>query len=445
MIKKARPLAGILLALSLLFQWWCVRAAAAEPDPNREARAHWYNEAKFGMFVHWGTYSVLHRSGPRQLAEWVQSNEKIDVREYEKLAQSFGAENYDPDEWVTLARLTGMRYIVLTSKHHEGFALFGTKLSDYNAAQGAAKRDLVGDLITACNKQSIHPCFYFSFMDWHHPDYDRDLPFHKKSQPNHEKFIDFMHGQVRELCTNYGPIGGLWFDGEWDYPREFWRSTELVAAIRQWQPLAFVNDRLGKNERGKASDADIFTAEQEVPKEAMNKAGQFHPWETCDTFGHSWGYTTSPDPLKTPEFIIRRMCDVFSKGGNYLLNVGPTPDGKIPPMFVDRMKVIGRWMQQNGESAYGTRRSPFPAALSFGKATTKGNRLYIFLEERKQERLTLPPLDNKVLRAWVLSTGQLLKTAQSEDGAVTVQVPEKLVDVGVTVVAVELDALPKVK
>ncbi|MEK7677446.1 MAG: alpha-L-fucosidase [Verrucomicrobiota bacterium] len=424
--------------LGCLVLWLATGAWAADSDALRAARAHWYNEAKFGLFVHWGSYSVLHRSGQNQLAEWVQSNEKIDIKEYEKLANSFAAENYSPDEWVTLARQTGSRYIVLTSKHHEGFALFNTKLSDYNAVKTAAKRDLVGDLIIACRKQNIHPCFYFSFMDWHHPDYVGELPFHKKSNPNHDKFIGFMHGQVREICTNYGPIDGLWFDGEWDYPRDFWKAAELVKVVRELQPLAFVNDRLGKDERGKAPEADFFTAEQEVPESGFD-----HAWETCDTFGHSWGYTTSHDPLKSPELIIRRMVDVFSKGGNYLLNVGPTPDGRIPQMFVDRMKVIGQWMQQNGEAVYGTHRSPL-GKLSYGKATTKGNRLYVFLEERKQDAVELPPLNSKILKAWVLSTGQLLNAAQDDKG-VKIEVPQKFVDVGATVLAVELEAAPKVK
>jgi alpha-L-fucosidase len=443
-MRKTITLSKHFLIVASLAVLTAASLAGADSDALRAARAHWYNEAKFGMFIHWGTYSVLHRSGPRQLAEWLQSNEKIPLQEYEKLANSFAAENYDPDEWVGLARLTGMRYIVLTSKHHEGFALFDSKLTDYDAVDKAAKRDLVKDLIAAARKQNLRIAFYFSFMDWHHADYIRNLPFHKKTNPNHERFLAFMHGQVRELCANYGPIDGLWFDGEWDYPRDFWKSAELVQMVRQLQPLAFVNDRLGKDERGKAPEADFFTAEQEVPKEAMGRGGQFHPWETCDTIGHSWGYTTSPDPLKTPEFILRRMADVFSKGGNYLLNVGPTPDGRIPSMFVQRMKVIGQWMQQNGESVYGTHRSPFPQALPYGKVTTKGNRLYVFLEERRQETVQLPPLENKLLRAWVLSTGQLLQASQN-DTSITVEVPQKFVDVGVTVLTVELDSLPKVK
>jgi alpha-L-fucosidase len=432
-----RPLAGIGLALTCAA---CagpptVPGAALAPEAAAAERARWYREAAFGLFVHWGLYAVPARARPGTLSEWVMDNEKIPVPEYERFAEGFTARNFNPDAWVALAKETGARYLVLTAKHHDGFCLWDTRLTGYSAARfAAAKRDLLGELAAACERGGIKFCAYYSMLDWHHPDFAADFP----------KYVDAMHAQIRELLANY-PVWGMWFDGEWTHPKDAWRGDAIVAMIRALRPLAFVNDRLGRETRGTIAGVDFYTKEQEIPAEALRRAGRPVAWETCQTFGYSWGYNESPDPLKSGERIVEQLVDVVSKGGNFLLNVGPRPDGTIPEPFVERMKVIGAWMKVNGEAIYGAGRGPFGGPLPAGRVTAKGNRLYVFLEELPPDGIVLRGLANRVVKAWALDGGEPLAVS-ARDGAPVVGAPKRLSDPATfTVVAVELDGPPVVK
>ncbi len=406
----------------------------AAADKGRARRAAWFNEAKFGLFVHWGLYAVPAANSKGALASYKMKNEGIPVSEYEKYADQFKPTKFDAAEWMRILKSAGMRYMIFTSKHHEGFCMFDSKLTDYDAVDRAAKRDFVGELIAAARAAGVRIGFYYSQLDWHQPDYKTDLA----------KYVrEYMHPQVRELCTNYGPIDCVWFDGEWDHPTTTWQADRLVKMIRKLQPNAVINDRLGKGERGKNLLCDFYTREQPVE---IRKATDFekqrpYPWEACLTIGTSWGYKKNDAPLKSGRELIRTLVDVASRGGNVLLNVGPTADGEIPAPLVARLREIGQWMAKNGESIYGTYGSPFES-LPAGKCTMKGKRLYIHLESRPGDHLGLPGLRNEITRAWLLATGAALTF---DNASKTIALPETLPDETVATIAVELDGDPVVK
>lgn len=402
-------------------------------DPHAAERARWYNEAKFGLFIHWGLYAVPHRARPGQLAEWIMDNEKLTASEYERFVDGFTAQKFNADEWMQIARTTGARYVVLTSKHHDGFCLWDTQLTDNNSAKTVARRDIVGQLAAAAERAGLKFCLYYSMLDWHHPDYEANFP----------RFVDWMHRQLRELLTRY-PLWGLWFDGEWTHSKAEWRGDDIIAMTRQLRPLAFLNDRLGRETRGTIAGVDFYTKEQEIPRDAMRRQNRPVAWETCQTFGYSWGYNESPDALKSGERLIEQLVDVVSKGGNFLLNIGPRPDGTIPEFFQARMKIIGQFLKTNGEAIYGTDRSPFGGRLPAGRVTTKGNRIYIFLEALPSGNIALPGLENKIQRAYLLATGEGLSLSH-QNGTSYIASPSKLAGPVFTVVAVELDGLPRIK
>ncbi len=415
-----------------------LRAAEAEgqveQDRARAKRCAWFREARFGMFVHWGLYAVPARNNKGPYVSWMMNNEGIPVAEYEKYAKQFKPTKFDAGRWMEILKSAGMRYMVFTSKHHEGFCMFDSKLTDYDAVDRAAKRDFVRELIQAARKAGVKIGFYYSTLDWHHPDYTTDLAKYVK---------DYLHGQVRELCTNYGPIDCLWFDGEWDHPFETWRSAEMVEMIRRLQPHALINDRLGKGQRGRTPLCDFYTREQpvEIRKTTDFERKRPHPWEACLTIGTSWGYKKGDKPLKSARTLIRTLVDVVSRGGNVLLNVGPTAEGEIPPALVSRLRAIGQWLTSNGESIYGTDGLPF-TSLPAGKCTTKGSRLYVHLESHPGKHLALPGLTNEIKRVWFLKTGAAL---EFDNAAKTIALPSALPDNDMTTVAIELDGPPVVK
>jgi alpha-L-fucosidase len=269
-------------------------------------------------------------------------------------------------------------------------------------------------------------------LDWHHPDFAGHL----------DRYVDeYLFGQVRELCTNYGPIDGIWFDGEWDHPASTWRAPELVGMIRALQPGAVVNDRLGKGERGVTDLSDFYTREQLSEIEKKQGFELRKPWEACMTIGRSWGFRREDAPFLSGEELIRSLVDVASRGGNLLLNVGPTPEGEIPPHLVERLRAIGTWLRANGESIYGTAASPFDS-LPDGKCTVKGDRLYIHLTSHPHRPVALPGLENPIRRAWLLETGEPVAV---DDAAKTLLLPDQLPNDVVTTVAVQLDGRPEIE
>jgi alpha-L-fucosidase len=362
--------------------------------PNaRQQRMKWWNDARFGMFIHWGVYSIPARG------EWVMHVEKIPAEQYAPLAQQFNPRKYDPDEWVALAKAAGMRYIVLTSRHHDGYSLFDSKVSDFTAPKTAAGRDLIREYVRACHKARMKVGFYYSLLDWRWPAYWAGP---EKDPDGWRKLVEYVHAQVRELCTNYGKIDILWYDGAWPHSAEAWQSAKLNAMVRKLQPHIIINNRSQLPE-------DLDTPEQHITSSDPGRA-----WESCMTMNDHWGYCAGDDNWKSATQLIRNLVHCVSGGGNYLLNVGPKRDGTIPAESVKRLKEIGAWMKVNGESIYGCSRAPFGGGTA-GPTTAKGNTVYLHVYYWPGEEICIPDVKPRVKSARILATGKQAQAVQEGD------------------------------
>ena len=355
----------------------------------------WFVHDRFGMFIHWGLYAIPARG------EWVMFHEKVPVSEYEKLKEVFRPEQYEPRSWARLAKSTGMKYMVLTTKHHDGFCLFDSKLTDYTSVRSAAGRDLVREYVEACRAEGLRVGFYHSVFDWHHPHFPWDkMPSMSpiepdRARPDAKKYYAYMQGQVRELLTNYGPVDILWFD----VPYGGVPAEPMGSMIRQLQPNILVNNRFDTLPEGGNWDvcrlgaiADFLTPEQYIPGKPLTVNGRPVPWETCNTLtGHAWGYNKYDQKFRSVEDFIVMTAKAASGGGNMLLNVGPRPDGTIQPEAVALLEGIGAWMKHYGDSIYGTMAGP--CQVPYGVTTAKGKSLYLHVFEwPKNGRLPLPPI-----------------------------------------------------
>jgi len=452
------------------------RAADAEsipsgPPEERDARMQWWREARFGMFVHWGLYSGLAGSWDgkplvgKSGMEWIQWHVSADTNTYAKQAVPLFKPKPDfAREWARLAREAGCCYLVFTTKHHEGFALHDSKVGEFDAGS-ILNRDLVREIVEACRAEGIKIGFYHSVIDWHHDQYDftksRQLPHPLLENPDpndkrdHAKYVDFLHAQVNELVSNYGQVDILWWDysGEDFQGQEAWRADDLMKMVRARQPGIVMNNRLfRKPEAGFVSMqphgispqldtkyGDFITPEQHIPATGMPGVD----WETCMTMNNTWGYDAQDDDWKSDETMIRNLIDIASKGGNYLLNIGPTGDGSVPKESVKRMQAIGRWMKANGESIYATIASPFENT-PWGRCTRKpldggGTRIYLHVFDWPADgRLTIPGLAQKARGAKLLADGQALDVRIDGDGLV-IRLPAVAPDPIATVVCVDLD------
>ena len=303
-----------------------------ETPAEREARMTWFNHARFGMFIHWGVYSVPagEWEGKKNYGEWFMEETKMPVSQYEKFAEQFNPEKFDARAWVKAAKAAGMKYIVITSKHHDGFAMYRSDLSDWGIKSTPFKRDPLKELADACKAEKITFCFYHSIMDWHHPDWGQRRAWNDKAtgEPDMDRYTTYMKGQLKELLTRYGPIGILWFDGEWEKPWTHERGVDLYQYVRGLQPAIIINNRVGKGRSGMAGMdqgservGDYGTPEQNIPARGF---GPGVCWESCMTMNNHWGYNRNDDHWKSTETLVRNLIDCASKGGNYLLNVGPT-------------------------------------------------------------------------------------------------------------------------
>ena len=419
---------GIISILLILFFTSGVNCPKGAEGPAD--RMKWWQEARFGMFIHWGVYSV-----PAD-GEWFLENRKMPVSEYEKFAGQFNPVKFNAAEWVRITKDAGMKYIVITSKHHDGFGMFRSGMTDWCLRSAPFERDPLEELAAACKEEGIRLCFYYSILDWHHPDYGVRRPWNDvvKGAPDMDRYVNFMKGQLKELLTNYGPIGVLWFDGGWEKAWTRKRGEDLYKYARGLQPDIIINDR--------GSAGDFTTPEQNIPS-----TGSDRDWESCMTINNNWGYSKNDRSWKSAKKLIRNLVDCASKGGNYLLNVGPDAEGVISGPSIERLSEIGRWLKVNGESVYGTSRSPFPAwsLPSYVKCTRKGKILYIhcyyeFLQENEEIIL---PLRNKVLSAKVLVTGEKINFRKDADG-MHFLVPEQPVDKNDTVFVVEIEGEPDI-
>lgn len=357
-------------------------------------RIEWYKEARFGMFIHWGLYAIPARG------EWVRSVEKITNEEYQPFFDEFNPTDYNPREWAKAAKAAGMKYAVLTAKHHDGFCLFDSKLTDYKATNTKAGRDLIKEYLEAFRAEGLKVGLYFSLIDWHHPDFPhygdtnhpmRDNKEYEGKVHNFDNYLEYMHGQVKELCTNYGKLDIMWFDFSYDdMTGEKWRATELVRMIRSYQPDVIIDNRLEVSGTGFGSIAtdnpsefsgDFVSPEQIIPPNGLvDEKGRDLMWEACITMNDNWGYCAKDKKFKSSALLIKKLIECISKGGNLLLNVGPDAKGNIPDESLKILSEIGEFMHKNGESVYGCGKSELPKPEN-GRITQNGKMLYFHIME----------------------------------------------------------------
>lgn len=421
MDRRSRLMAAIAIALVIALPAFSQESASPAPSQANAQARRWFEDAKFGLFVHWGVYSLLGKG------EWVMNNDKIPIAEYEKLPPQFNPTKFDAEAWVMMAKSAGMRYITITSKHHDGFCMFDSKLTRYDIVDATPYgRDPMKALADACHKHGIKLFFYYSLLDWHHPDY---YPLGKtgrstgrEAKGNWPAYVAYYQGQVRELCTNYGEIGGFWFDGWWDRPDADWDLAGAYRLIHELQPQALV----GNNHHVAPLPGEDFQMfEQDLPGEntaGFNKAGITHslPLETCLTINKSWGYNAHDKAFKSPPQLIHYLLGAAGRGANLLLNVGPRPDGTISPEFVDRLREVGQWLDQHGKTVYGTRRGPV-GSQKWGVSVRRDATIYLHVLQPSAP-VTLPAGLGPI-EPHLLGSKDTLKTTRAGDTR-TIEIPE---------------------
>jgi alpha-L-fucosidase len=407
-----------------------------QPSASNLAAREWFQNARFGMFIHWGVYSVLGDG------EWVMNNRRIPVTDYEKLPAFFNPISFDAAEWVSLAKAAGMKYITITSKHHDGFAMFDSKVSDYNiVARTPYKKDPMKALAEECRHQGLKLFFYYSQLDWHNPDYyPRGGTGRDSGRPDSgswPRYLDYMNAQLRELLTNYGETGGIWFDGWWDKPDADWQLNTTYSLIHQLQPQALV----GSNHHRRPNPGEDFQMfEKDLPggrSQSFNADSEIGnlPLETCETMNGAWGFNITDRRYKSTRDLIRYLVRAAGANANFLLNVGPMPDGRIQPEFVTRLHEIGAWTSKYGESIFGTRGGPI-APHPWGVTTRKGNRVYVHVLDAADASLLLPPLPSVVQSAKLLDSGRAVDLKAGEFG-ILLSLPKELDPID-TVIVLEL-------
>jgi len=377
-----------------------------------------WRQMKFGLFIHWGPVSLKgteigwSRGGERR-GRKDKNTGSIPVEVYDNLYKQFNPVKFDAEQWVRTAKDAGMKYLVFTSKHHDGFSMFDSKLTDYKITNSPFKRDVVGELADACHKSGLKLGYYYSPVDWYHPDYRTE---------NHNRYIEFMHGQLREICSNYGKIDIIWFDGLGGTAKD-WDSENLFKMIRSLQPHVIINNRAG------------LPADHDTPEQRIGKFQDDRPWETCMTICRQWAWKPN-DRMKSLKQCIDTLVRVVGGDGNLLFNVGPMPDGQIEPRQVERLKEMGAWLKKNGQSIYATRGGPFMPG-PWGASTHKDNTIYIHILNWPGEKLLLPPIPKKIIANSVLTSGTV--SIKQTDDSIEISVPEiyrREID---TIIKLELD------
>jgi len=426
------------LLLLLSFTLTIAKAQPYQPtEENLKTRA-WFEDARFGLFIHWGVYSVLGDG------EWVMNNQRIPAATYEKVPAFFNPVRFDAAEWVSMVKDAGMKYITITSKHHDGFAMWDSKVSDYNVVRRTPYgKDILKQLADECQKQGIRLFFYHSQLDWHHPDYfprggTGNGYTGRPESGEWNRYLDYMDAQLSELLTSYGPVAGIWFDGMWDKPKADWRLRQTYDLIHRLQPAALVgsNHHLAPFE---GEDFQMF--EKDLPGHNTTgfapeqKVGDL-PKETCETINNSWGFSLQDYAHKSTKDLIRYLVRSAGYGANFLLNVGPMPDGRIQPEHATRLREVGAWLRTNGEAIYGTRGGPL-TPRQWGVTTRKGNKVYLHILDWEDETLTIPAIGKGIKSAKILNSTSNLKFIKNELG-VSIRIPREQRQPIDTIVELEL-------
>lgn len=387
-------------------------------------RVDWFNEARYGMFVHWGPYSVAGRG------EWVMNRERLTLAEYSQSCVSgFTGEKYEPHAWAALARDAGMKYIVLTTRHHDGFALWDTQTSPFHAARIGPKRDLVAPFVEAVRSAGLRVGLYYSFADWTHPDYPeafaRDWPKSWTDEGARIRFISYVRAQLRELLTRHGKIDMLWYDGCIPGPLDGEETNHLV---RQWQPEILINSRMGKG--------DFANSEQAIRPPADGSA-----WEACMTLNGNWGYHAGDTQWKSAKQVIAMLVETARGAGNLLLNVGPRGDGSIPPESERILRDAGAWLKRNGEFLPHSTCSPFTWSTS-GMVTTRGNVVYLHLFNHPGRRFCYAEIANRILGVRDVATRAELSFTHDRDGRLWIDGIEPPTNGIATTLAITTEGIP---
>ncbi|MBM3840708.1 MAG: alpha-L-fucosidase [Verrucomicrobia bacterium] len=399
-----------------------------------EKELQWWRDAKFGLFIHWGPVSLKGTE-----IGWSRGAQ-VPVEEYDGLFRRFNPAQFDATAWSRTAKAAGMKYVVLTSKHHDGFCLWDTQFTDYNIMRTPWGRDVMKELAAACRKQRLVFGIYHSICDWHHPDYPLGSPGGKspKPAPNMDRYNQYLKNQLAELLRNYQPLGILWFDGEWETPWTAERGLDLYQYVRAFQPGILINNRVGKGRAGMegSTAAGDFAGDFDTPEQGIGKFRNDRPWESCITIGQQWSWKPN-DKLKSLKECIDMLVRTVGGDGNLLLNVGPMPNGEIEKRQAERLQQIGGWLKENGKSIYATRGGPFLPG-EWGASTHRGKTIYVhLLKENEDERIRLPGLETKVVRARILNGPRL--AWQQSSGSIEVQLPRRLRRENDTILVLSLD------
>jgi alpha-L-fucosidase len=425
-------------------------AEQASPDPTSDdQRMEWWRDARFGMFIHWGLYAIPAGEWNSEevpgIGEWIMDKANISVEDYTPLARQFNPVKYDPAEWVRIAKQAGMKYVVITSKHHDGFCMFDTAATDWDIVDATPYgKDLLRPLAEECRKQGLKFCTYYSIMDWHHPSQAKKEGKKPQMSPSQKsEYVAYMKQQLRELLDTCDP-DVLWFDGEWV---GWWTEEDgqdLYAYLRELKPSLIINNRVGKGRKGmeglnksdREYSGDFGTPEQEIPATGVPGVD----WESCMTMNDTWGYKKSDHNWKSEKKLLHNMIDIVSKGGNFLLNVGPTAAGEIPTASVERLSAMGRWMDLNSEAIYGATASPVKAP-AWGRYTTKqagdNKVLYAHIFEWPSDATISIPWEGSSTPKCTLVDGDQPLVAQRNGEQTIITLPSTAPDPVATVIRIE--------
>ena len=425
MISRRMRSASLLVALLVASS--AARMSAQETPAEHDARMAWWRDARFGMFIHWGAYAVpagtYHDQRVAGIGEWIMSRAHVPIAEYETFVHQFNPTQFDANEWVRTAKSAGMKYIIITSKHHDGFAIFDSKASTYDIMDATPyQRDVIKALSEAAHAQGMKFGVYYSIMDWHHADAQGpnapDYNSRTWSNPHFDRYVEtYMKPQLKELVTQYPYIDVLWFDGEWVADWTDAKGQDLYRWLRGMKPSLIINNRVGHsrqglvglNKEGQVGVGDFGTPEQRVPPEGLPGVD----WETCMTMNDTWGFKSYDDNWKDTRTLVRTLIDVASKGGNFLLNVGPTAQGLIPAPSVSRLREMGDWMRANGEAIYGTTVSPY-GMPAWGRYTARSATVFAHIFDwPKGGRLELTGVTERPTRAYLLADNKPLTDRKS--------------------------------
>jgi alpha-L-fucosidase len=435
-----RKVESLKLGLGFILALACAMPVFSQynPTPENLKNREWFQDARFGLFIHWGVYSVLGDG------EWVMNQQQIPMATYEKIPNFFNPTEFDAAEWVSMVKAAGMRYITITSKHHDGFAMFDSKVSDYNIVKKTPYgKDVLKLLADECRKQGIKLFFYYSQLDWHHPDYfprgsTGGSYTGREEKGDWFKYLDYMDAQLSELLTNYGDVGGIWFDGMWDKKEADWRLEKTYSLIHKFQPGALVGSNhhvtpyLGEDFQMFEKDLPGHNTTGFSPEQKIGTL----PKETCETINNSWGFHLKDNSHKTKKDLIQYLVKSAGYDANFLLNVGPMPNGKIQTEHKALLKEMGDWLNVYGETIYGTRGGPL-SSRNWGVTTQKGNKVYVHILNWQDEALVVPKFGKKIVSAKMFKDKTPVKF-QENDFGVNLLVPKAKLDPIDTIIEIEV-------